>query len=257
MVFNNFISTHKMFFVSLMVGTFIALWQFIENAFLWNNMAYGIPENAYISWIGGSLYFVHSNWFYLILPILSGMSVCIEYGILVKNNYYMQHKVRMTKKAFCLKTGGMIFSLGFMVIAVPLLLNFTLTMTVRPLLYPDPLIAVGPYANEIGAALFYKHPLIYTISYILFDGLFSGTTALFSCGIFHLVDSYILASVFPFAIYYCLFTLGGLFQTIVICPNVFLVPAMGLGSVWTVAGCIIYLIITLLVWVKCSTYMEW
>jgi len=252
MQIDKFVATHKMFLVTLGIGMLITGWQFCDNLLFWSNDVYGIPENAYISWIGGTLFLVQSNWFYLIFPILASMAVSIEYGILTKRNYYVQRKIRMGKKKYSLKTACEIYVCGFGVVTIPLIINFLLTMTIRPILYPDPLISIGPYANELGAHLFYGHPMVYTIGYIIFDGLFAGTVAVFSCAMVHVLENYILASVFPFAIHYLLFTFCGLFGKEITAPNIFLVPVMGIRSWWNVVGCLAFGVVTMLMWVKTS-----
>lgn len=249
MDFKKFISIHKISIVSIAIGIGIALWHFEKGVLMWNNPAYGIPENAYISWLGGTLFFSQSYWFYLIFPLLASIATGIEYGILKKNKYFYQYRIRMGKARYTMLLGFRIFAIGFLVIAIPLALNFILTMMVKPLLYPDSLVAIGPYANEIGAKLFYSHPMVYTIGYIIFDGIFAGTISLFTAVLCNCMENYFLAVIVPYGIYYALVTISNLFAWECISLNMALNPGHGLKGIACFVEIIVFTIATIFLWI--------
>ncbi len=233
----TFWKRHKMFAISLGMASAISLWHFFQGVLAWQNIPYGIPENAYISWMGGSQFFPQTFWFYMCLPLLVSISVCVEYGISEKNHYFLQYKLRMGRKKYAWQKGKEIFLLGAMVCVIPLLLNFALTMLVRPLLLPSPLVAVGPSSATVCADFYYTRPFLYTLFYIGFDGIFSGTVAIFSCLLCMLVENYFLASLIPFAIYYALDTMSGFLQKSNLSIREFLIPVNGMmdwGCLWSI-----------------------
>lgn len=231
MDFKRFVSIHKFWMISLVLGVIITTSHFVEGVLYSEYDAYGIPGNAYISWIGGSFFYSQSYWFYFVLPLLVSVSVGLDYGILKKRNYFFQYKVRMTKKRYMLLQGAKVFSLGFLVITIPLAWNFVLTMMERPLLYPDPLVAIGPLSDEIGATLYYSHPMIYTMLYICFDGIFAGAVAFITVALCAIIENYFLATMLPFVICYILYTIGGLFEDSYFTLNRLLMPVYGTKSV--------------------------
>ena len=247
---NRYVGIHKVSIVSLIIGLYIAIWHFEQGVIMWNNSAYGIPENAYIAWLGGTLFFSQSYWFYLVLPFLASIATGIEYGMLKRNKFFYQLRIRMGKVKYTYIIGIKIFAIGFFVIVIPLLLNFLLTMMVKPLLYPDPLVAVGPYANEIGAKLFYFHPMVYTIGYILFDGLFAGTISLFTAILCNVIENYLLAVIVPYGIYYTLITIGNLFELECISINTALNPGIGMKEPSCLVGIVVFMITMLVLWTQ-------
>ena len=249
MDFKRFIKVHKLFDVALILGVIIALNHFVEAVLTAGYDAYDIPGNAYISWLGGSFFYSQSFWFYFVLPLVASVAVGIDYGILRKKNYFYQYRVRMTVKKYVLIQGLKVFSLGFFVVVIPLVLSFVLTMMERPLLYPDPLVAIGPLSDEIGAELFYVHPMVYTVLYILFDGLFAGAVALFTVELCVIIENYFIAIIIPFAIYYLLYTMDGLFDGFAFQLNRVLTPVLGVKDVTGYIVVFVFIIFSVIGWV--------
>lgn len=249
MGFKRFLSIHRFFLIALIFAMIISFWQFIEGVLLWDNPAYGIPENAYISWIGGTLFFSQSYWFYLVLPLLASISTGLEYGKLNNDKYFNQVRIRMTKLKFILTIGLRGFLLGFVVIVVPLFLNFVLTMTVKPILYPDPLVAIGPYACEIGAELYYSHPMIYTIGYILLDGIFGGICSLLTIVLCNVVENYFFATIIPFILYYSNSMISVLFNDEGFALNIVLTPGIGVKTSIGYLIILLVMFITIISWI--------
>jgi hypothetical protein len=239
---------HKIFVITILIGCTIAIWHFIVGVIQWDNAAYNIPENVYISWIGGTIFFSQSYWFYLVFPLLVSLSIGIEYGYLYRKRYFYQIEVRKGRKKYTTEQGVKIFLMGALVALAPLTLNFLLTMTQRPLIYPDPLVSIGPYANEVGAYFYYMHPMIYTIVFILFDGMFAGAVALFTCSLCNVLENYFIAAILPFAIYYTLSTISGMFDSDFLSINLVLLPGYGVKSLDGYILVFIFVIISVALW---------
>lgn len=243
------VSTYRMFIISMLIAMIISLDQFIEGVILWNNPAYGIPENLYISWIGGTLFFKQTHMFYMAVPILAAASVGIDYGKLRKGGYFNQLKIRMGMNKFSRVIGGKCYLIGFSIAAIPLLANLLLTMTLRPLLYPDPLVAIGPYFTEVGVNLFYSHPMIYTLLFILFDGNFAGLISLFTLVLCNVMENYYLATIIPYVLFYVLSTIGNIFSIDELSLSQFLVPGIGMNSYTCIIEMVIAEIIIMMFWI--------
>lgn len=248
MDFKTFVCMHKIFIIAILIGCGIAIWHFIVGVIQWDNAAYNIPENVYISWIGGTIFFSQSYWFYLVLPLLVSLSIGIEYGHLFRKKYYYQIEVRKGKKKYILEQGIKISFMGASIAVFPLALNFLLTMTERPLLYPDPLVSIGPYANELGAYFYYMHPLIYTMVFILFDGMFAGAVALFTCFLCNVIENYFIAAILPFAIYYSLSTISGMFDSDFLSINLVLLPGHGIKAAAGYILVFIFIMLSVALW---------
>lgn len=249
MGYKRFLCIHKIVVASTLIGILISIWHFVEGVLLWNNPAYNIPENVYISWIGGTLFFPQSYWFFLVLPLFASVSVGIEYGKLRKQKYFYQIKSRMSKMKYTCIYGIRFFLIGFMTIIIPLFLNLFLTMMVKPMLFPEPLVAIGPYANEIGAITYYAHPMLFTIGYIILDGIFAGITSLLTIVICNVIENYILATLIPFILYYAISMISSLFNNEALSLNIVLTPGIGVKNLIGYYLMIIIGVITLISWI--------
>ncbi len=248
MDFKRFVSIHKFWMISILVGSIIAINHFVDGVLLVNYDINGIPGNAYISWIGGSFFYSQSHWFYFTLPLLGSVAVGLDYGILKRRKYFDQYKIRMTKEHYIATLGIKVFLLGFSAIVIPLTLNFVLTMMERPLLYPDPLVAIGPQSDELGTTLYYLHPMIYTSIYICFDGIFAGAIALITVELCAIIENCYMATIVPFAISYILYTVGGLFVDSCFTLDRLLMPVYGAKSVIEYVAAVVFIVFSIVTW---------
>lgn len=114
--------------------------------------------------------------FYLLFPIAATMpyswSLCKE-----KNNGYLANVYTRTKKstylaAKCIAT----FAVSFVVILVPLMLNFIATACLIPAFTPDvsSFIYNGIGENRLWSSIYYTTPIFYCILFVLLSAIFSG-----------------------------------------------------------------------------------
>ncbi|MFD2655603.1 hypothetical protein [Gracilibacillus thailandensis] len=98
------------------------------------------------------------------------------------------------------------FTAGGVVILLPLILNFIVVALFVPAISPTQL---NPYVYgvEIGAiwsSLFYTHPLVYTILYLLLDFTFGGLFATISLAISFFIKNRIAIILIPFFLLFIL-----------------------------------------------------
>lgn len=238
------------FKVSLLLGCGIAVWHFWQNILNQDMQLMEVPQNVYVSWIGASSYWMQSYWYFLILPLLAAIPFAGTFYSDLKNGYMKSVVLRCGRRNYFMGKGAVVFLSGGISVVVPLVLNFILTAMFRPMTLPDPLISIGPLTYQIGSSLYYLHPLLYTILYMVFDFFAGGILAL-SAAVFCYAANYkFIALLMPYIIYYLLFCLGGIFHTNAYSPNYFLIPGMGIESVNSIilVAVVTIIVVTVYVW---------
>lgn len=216
------------FKVALIVGCGIAVWHFWQNVLTKDMEGWEIPQNVYVSWMGASSYMMQSYWYFLIFPLLAVIPFAGTFYDDLKSGYMKSVLLRCSRKEYFIGKGIAVFLSGGMCVTIPLILNFILTAMFRPLTLPDPYIAIGPLTAEMGSELYYLHPMLYTMIYLMFDFFVGGIIAL-SASVFCYRTNYKFVALFiPYIIYYFLYCIGGICNTNVYSPNYFLIPGMGI-----------------------------
>lgn len=213
---------------ALCLGCGIAFWHFWQNVYQVEMMGHGLPESLYASWIGAGSHAMQSYWYYLILPLLAVMPYGGAFFDDLHSGYARSLLLRCSRKTYFRARGMAVFFSGGFSVTVPLLLNFLLTAAQRPAAGPFPYIGIGPVSYCVGADFYYAHPLIYTGIYLMFDFAAGGILALSAALLGYVVNYRAAALLIPYGIYYLLFSLGNILDTIVYSPNYFLIPGMGI-----------------------------
>lgn len=226
----------KEFWAALAIGCGIAIWHFVQHVVPADIMGYGFPMSAYIRWMGADAYEMQSYWYYLILPLLAAFPYAGTFFSDLKTGYVNQIFLRGDKKEYFRAKFLTVFLSGGIVCVFPLILNFLLTATVCPLLYPDVNPGIGPNAYCFGSILFFTRPFFYWLIYLVFDFAMCG---FFACAVLSLtffVDFRLIALLLPFGIYYFLMCLGGMLGTEVLSANYFLISGEGVSSMISIIG---------------------
>ncbi len=219
------------FKAALFFGCGIAVWHFWQNVWCMEMGEWELPQNVYVSWMGASSYRMQSYWYFLIFPLLAVIPFAGTFYDDLKSGYMKNVMLRCSRKTYFMGKGMAVFLSGGMCVTIPLVLNFILTAMFRPLTLPDPYVAIGPLTAELGSELYYIHPMVYTIIYLMFDFFVGGMLAL-SVSIFCYRANYkFIALLIPYVIFYFLYCLGGILNTSVYSPNYFLIPGMGIEKV--------------------------
>ena len=193
------------FKVALIFGCGIAVWHFWQNILTKEMGGWELPQNVYVSWIGASSYMMQSYWYFLIFPLLAVIPFAGTFYDDLKSGYMKNVLLRCSRKEYFMGKGIAVFLSGGMSVTIPLVLNFILTAMFRPLILPDPYIAIGPLTAEIGSELYYLHPMVYTMIYLLFDFFVGGIFAL-SASVFCYKANYkFVALLIPYIIFYFLY----------------------------------------------------
>lgn len=216
---------------ALCLGCGIAFWHFWQNVYQVEMMGLGPPESLYVCWIGAGSYAMQSYWYYLTLPLIAVLPYAGAFFDDLNSGYINNLLLRCSRKKYFQARGAAVFFSGGFSVTVPLLMNLLLTAAFRPAVGPFTYIGIGPSHGCIGSDFYYEHPLIYTGIYLVFDFAAGGVLALCAALLGHIVNHKAAALLIPYGIYYLLFYIGNILDTIVYSPNYFLIPGMGIQKI--------------------------
>lgn len=227
------------FWISLSVGIVISIWHFFQYVYGTESVELDYPANIYVKWIGADAYAMHSVWFFLVVPLLSCFAFAGTFFEDMKSGYIRQIMLRGSHKAYFGVKIIVIFLSGGLCSSIPLGINLFLSATVLPALKPDLYIGIGPSAYCIGSQWYYLHPFVYALVYILFDFLICGWYSLLAMAFCFIVNYKFVALMIPFGVNYFLYCFGGLIGCYFFSPNYFMIPGLGIESIWTIVFVVI------------------
>lgn len=230
----------------------IALYQGITLWITGKTMTnYRIPVSLYISWIGAQLIDKYTYWYFFIGPFIAISYYVVSFARDRSKGYWIQESLMVGRKKMAIMKGGHVFFGSGATFVLPLFVNLIFVAVFRPALRPEPLVAIGPSSRFWGCALFYCHPLVYNILYLLFDGVFVGMLALAGCLLTRIVRNGAASVGILFGIFYLFFLAGGFTNRNDLDPSLFLVPGNGMVTplplLVTVVLSVVMMILT--VWV--------
>lgn len=143
---------------------------------------FGNPQltsgSAYINWMGADVGSFESTMFYLLLPFLAALPFGWSLAEEIRSGYAAHVIFRSGKKSYYTAKMTAAFCSGFLVIAVPLMLNFLVVSAFLPCLTPEILYPYGGLMQKsMLYQLYYTYPHIYVCAYILLDGIYGGLFA--------------------------------------------------------------------------------
>ncbi|MCR5796306.1 MAG: hypothetical protein K6G63_00095 [Eubacterium sp.] len=225
----------KEMMVAVLLASVIVIWH--QITYVWNPGhevigSDGRIESVYYNWIGGNCAHFQSFFFFFVFPILAVIPSGGSYMTDRNSGYISQYTIRGAHKDYMIgKIIGTFFS-GFFVVIFPLFLSFLLTAMKFPMINPESVMGLGPDAFSFDGEMYYHNPLIHTVLFILFDGIFSGGFALFSITACFLFSHRFAVLVTPFVIHYFLFSLDRIVNGNDLSPNYFLIPGFSPHLWW-------------------------
>lgn len=196
----------KTFYLCLGIGAVLCIWllgiQIMEvNAFNQLIREYGTekvglyyPRSLYNSFIGLDYAYLPSTIFYTILPLLVTLPHAISYYRDKKSGYIKNILVKAKRRDYYAAKYLSVFLSGFSVTLIILSFSLWISALFFPALLPE--VTTGTYCpftdSAMLAELFYSHPLVYTIIYILIDAVFLGAIATIALGISCYADNILL-----------------------------------------------------------------
>lgn len=195
---------------------------------------YGIPVSLYISWIGSQLNDKLTYWYFFVGPFVAVSYYVVSFARDRRKGYWIQESIPVGRRKTAIIKGAHVFFGSAAAFVIPLLANLVMVAVFRPALLPEPLIAIGPSPSFWGCTLYYCHPLVYNIFYILFDGMYVGMLALFGCMLSRIIRNGAASVGILFGLFYLFFLAGGFTDCNDVDPSLFLVPGNGIKTPWPV-----------------------
>lgn len=178
---------NKNMLIALLIGIVIVLPHTIQNLLneieIKNYIAEaGLSSGAdltslYGRWFGMSTDFL-AIMFYYILPLLAVYPGAMIYYKDRKSGYVKNLYTRFSKNKCLIIKYITTFISGGVAVVIPLLTAFLLTSLYAPARIPDSLVMNPVVDINMWSELFFTHPLLYTLGYMLIDFIFGG---LFAC----------------------------------------------------------------------------
>lgn len=160
----------------------------------------------YNKWIGGESYSLGFTLFFTLLPLLAcfpyGWSYCTE----KKSGYTGMVVIRGGKNEYFLAKYMATFLAGGVAVLVPLVFNFITVACFVPAVRPS-IIYQMYYAvshSSMWSEIFYSHPLIYVLLYLILDFLFAGLIAVLSLTFSVFLKNQLAVVILPYILILCL-----------------------------------------------------
>lgn len=173
---------------------------FTDSQGNWNKNPNIASTTLFNTWIGGEYQTWASNIFYFLLPLLC----TIPYGWSIlsdkKTGYIRNQVVLLGRKKYFIAKYTASFFTGFLVIVVPLIINYIIVACLVPARLPDVIYdiyyAVPP--DALWSVLFYNHPILFDILYIFMAALFAGLWACVPLALGMVLKSKLAALILPY-----------------------------------------------------------
>lgn len=188
------------FWVAIGLGMVIVLSQQISFYFNYRN-APGIVS-AVQAFIGCECFQVYNTIFFTMFPILAAMPFAASYYIDLNSGYIKNICTATSRKQYFAAKYMSVFISAFIVVVIPLIVNFMIAMTMLPLIIPEKFFFKGIVMDSyIFSYIYNTNPGLYVLIYIALDGLFAGLLADLALCIAEFTESSFITLTFPFAFY--------------------------------------------------------
>lgn len=218
--------------------------------------------SSYYYWIGGESQTLMSVLFRYLLPVAAVLPYGWSFLTERKSGYIKTAIHRTGRFHYFFSKSLAVFTAGFCVILVPLVLNFLIVSAVFP--SSPPQINYVFYNNSFGVLwmdLFYTQPMLYVGLYILLNAVFAGLFALLASAIGFFIRNRFFVIFFPFTVCLALQFLTEFLRAnsddlrdLTVSPLSFLHPdSVGGNTVWWVvltAGAVFSVIPVLIICIK-------
>lgn len=175
---------NKITYIVFFINTFIIFLQVITQSVpYWNAnkiMQNVYPLGVFEKWIGGEAYSIYPELYFFIAPLLSSIPYGASLAEELKIGYIRNVCVKIKKEQYFLAKYIVAFTTGLITV-IPLMINFILTAMIFPTIMPQR--SGGFYmvtSNAMFGDLFYVHPFLYLIIYVILNILVWGFLATMS-----------------------------------------------------------------------------
>lgn len=218
---------NKLVFVSLGIGCLLSLLQFFMIVYPNHGaiLQKVYPVSLFAVWMGGEGYSVYGALYYMAAPLLIALPYNGSLKEDMKQGYLKNILVREQKFKYFLSK-YIVCLCSALLAVLPLVLNFTLAGMICPGLIPQPNPSLFPvFSYGLWADLFYVHPYVYVLLYLLLDFFFWGLMSTLSLLASFFTEYAATAKLIPFLLQLLLHGAHILFPTTAASPSMFLRPS--------------------------------
>lgn len=157
--------------------------------------------SVFIRWLGADVASFESNFFYFILPIVAALPFGWSLAGELSTGYTRNVLYRVERKTYFLSKYIAVLVSGAIIVLVPLLLDFGVLSMILPSIRGDSIYPYGVIGEPcMWSNIYFEHPLLYVIMYILLDALFAGLIASISTASAFFIKQKLAVILLPFFI---------------------------------------------------------
>ena len=169
-----------------------------------------VPISLFSTWMGNELFPIQSYIFYLILPLLAVLPFGSSFFEDIKSGYIINVCTRVEKKIYFKAKYLAVFLSGGVAVVAPLLLNLVLSSMFMPAFIPDNGTVGTISPTTMAYEVFFTHPLIYVLMFIVIDFIFAGVIATLSLSYTYFTEHRFGVMIVPFVFYFFIYSLTNL-----------------------------------------------
>lgn len=167
---------------------------------------FGNPQitmgSAYVHWLGGDVGSFENAVFFFLFPIFVAIPFGWSLAGEIRSGYTAQMIARTGRKNYFPAKLIAVFLSGAVVVMIPLIVSFLIVSMYLPSLTPELCYPYGGLLQRsMWTSLYYAHPLVYTILYILLDGVYGGLFASLCVAVAFRVKYRTMVVLVPFCLY--------------------------------------------------------
>ena len=201
----------KSLYFSLLIGLLITTGQYVFVSLDVRSFTQGvIPKSSYLTWLGANGFDQITTIFLFILPILAALPYGAQLQSDIHYGYYELSSSKISKRKYLSSIYIVNAIAGFLAIIIPVMFNFFLHSLTYKAIVPNPMLYYGyvPEQNTtLSNYLFFNHPFINTLMYIVLFGLVGSAMAMLSLSSGFFTKKKLIIFSIPFAFQLILFIL--------------------------------------------------
>lgn len=219
--------------VSLLIGAILALSHVVMYvAPLSKSILSGnYPLGVYAKWMGGENSTIQPVLYYLIVPVLVVLPYLGTISEDMNTGYVKNILLFATRREYYHVKWVLTFLTAGTVAVVPLLLNFFFAAMFLPLVMPQPGTGLYPLmADSLWAELFYTHPAIYLVCYLVLNFIFFGLLATVGLSCSLITQKGYICMLFPLFLYLAVYGITQVTGLHTWCPFATLRPSQPVAA---------------------------
>lgn len=169
-----------------------------------------VPISLFSTWMGNELFPIQSYIFYLILPLLAVLPFGSSFFEDIKSGYIINVCTRVEKKIYFKAKYLAVFLSGGVTVVAPLLLNLVLSSMFMPAFIPDNGTVGTISPTTMAYEVFFTHPLVYVLMFIVIDFIFAGVMATLALSYTYFTEHRFGVMIVSFVFYFFIYSLTNL-----------------------------------------------